>query len=124
LKNEGHGAANKDGATPFNEDQISEENDSILSDDEDGSGRQRSALTGQQSIENTGMGLEGVNQYQVLGMISQNKELFLFETPVLIENDNRAIKEVEGYEVSGMGTGNVEQWLLKVEQSMQESMRK
>ena len=26
--------------------------------------------------------------------------------------------------MSGMGTGNVEQWFLKVEQSMQESMRK
>lgn len=70
------------------------------------------------------MGIEGVNQYQVLGMISQNKELFLFESPVLIDNENRAIKEVEGYEVSGTGTGNVEQWLLKVEQSMQETMRK
>ena len=70
------------------------------------------------------MGIEGVNQYQVLGMISQNKELFLFESPVQIVNDNNALKEVEGYEVSGTGTGNVEQWLLKVEQSMQETMRK
>jgi hypothetical protein len=70
------------------------------------------------------MALEGVNSYQVLGMISQNKELFLFEAPVDIENDNRALKEVEGYEVSGTGTGNVEQWLLKVEQAMQETMRK
>lgn len=70
------------------------------------------------------MGIEGVNDYQVLGMISQNKELFLFETPVLIQNDNLGIKEVEGYEVSGMGTGNVEQWLMKVETSMQASMRK
>jgi len=61
------------------------------------------------------MGIEGVNQYQVLGMISQNKELFLFESPVQIDNDNKAIKEIEGFEVSGTGTGNVEQWLLKVE---------
>jgi hypothetical protein len=70
------------------------------------------------------MGIEGVNEYQVLGMISQNKELFLFESPVQIENDNKAIKEVEGYEVSGTGTGNVEQWLIKVEKSMQETMQK
>lgn len=69
----------------------------------------------QESVENTHMGLEGVNQYQVLGMISQNKELFLFESPVMIENDNKAIKEVRGFEVSGTGTGNVEQWLLQVE---------
>ena len=35
-----------------------------------------------------------------------------------------SIKEVEGYEVSGTGTGNVEQWLIKVERSMQETMQK
>jgi hypothetical protein len=40
------------------------------------------------------MGIEGVNQYQVLGMISQNKELFLFEKPVIINNDDKSIKEV------------------------------
>ena len=76
-----------------------------------------------QSIENSKMGIIGVNEYQVLGMISPNKELLLFETPVLIENDNHAIKEVEGYEVSGMGTGNVEQWLIKVERSMNETIK-
>lgn len=59
-------------------------------------------------IENSRMGIEGVNDYQVLGMISCNKELFLFENPVLILNDNAAIKEVEGNEISGTGTGNVE----------------
>jgi len=57
-------------------------------------------------------------------MISQNKELFLFETPVRIINDNSSIKEVEGFEVSGTGTGNIEQWLVKVEKSMQETMHK
>jgi len=70
-------------------------------------------MTGQQSVENSKMGIEGVSEYQVLGMISQNKELFLFESPVLIVNDNHAIKEVEGFEVSGTGTGNVEQWLIQ-----------
>lgn len=75
-------------------------------------------------VENSKMGIEGVNDYQVLGMISMNKELFLFEQPVLIQNDNPAVKEVEGYEISGTGTGNVEQWLMKVEESMQHSMRK
>jgi len=95
----------------------------MLSDDDDVA-EKRSMMTGKQSVENSKMGIEGVNEYQVLGMISQNKELFLFESPVQIQNDNHAIKEVEGYEVSGMGTGNVEQWFLKVEQSMQESMRK
>jgi hypothetical protein len=79
-------------------------------------------MTGQQSVENSKMGIEGVSEYQVLGMISQNKELFLFESPVLIVNDNHAIKEVEGFEVSGTGTGNVEQWLIKVEKSMQDTM--
>jgi hypothetical protein len=95
-----------------------------LSGEEDNLRDRRSAMTGQQSVENSKMGIEGVNRYQVLGMISQNKELFLFESPVPIDNDNRAIKEVEGYEVSGTGTGSVEQWLLKVEHSMQETMRK
>ena len=61
-----------------------------------------------QSVENSIMGIIGVNDYQVLGMISQNKELFLFEQPVLIKNDDHSIKEVEGYEVSGTGTGNIE----------------
>jgi len=83
-----------------------------LSGDEDPINERKSAM-GQQSVENSKMGIEGVNQYQVLGMISQNKELFLFESPVQIENDNKAIKEIEGYEVSGTGTGNVEQWLLR-----------
>jgi hypothetical protein len=75
-------------------------------------------------VENSKMGIEGVNDYQVLGMISSNKELFLFEQPVMIQNDNPTVKEVEGYEISGTGTGNIEQWLMKVEQSMQFSMRK
>lgn len=70
------------------------------------------------------MGIEGVNDYQVLGMISSNKELFLFEAPVLIKNDDDKVKEIEGYEVSGTGTGNIENWLIKVEHSMQASMRK
>jgi hypothetical protein len=65
-----------------------------------------------------------VDDYQVLGMISQNKELFLFENPVLIQNDDHTIKEVEGYDVSGAGTGNVEQWLRRVEITMQDTMRK
>jgi hypothetical protein len=78
----------------------------------------------QQTIENSKMGIEGVNHYQVLGMISQNKELFLFESAVFIDNDNHNIKEVEGFEVSGTGTGNVEQWLSKVEKSMNETMQK
>jgi len=30
-------------------------------------------------VENSKMAIEGVSDYQVLGMISQNKELFLFE---------------------------------------------
>lgn len=47
---------------------ISEE-DSILSDDENFNDK-KSALTGQQSVENSKMGIEGVNEYQVLGMIS------------------------------------------------------
>ena len=51
-------------------------------------------------------------------MISPNKELFLFEKPVLVQNDDPTVKEVEGYEVSGMGTGNVEKWLTEVETSM------
>lgn len=104
--------------------QASEQGDSILSEEEGKSAGLKSALTGRESAENTHMGLEGVNQYQVLGMISPNKELFLFERPVMIENDNKYVKEVEGYEVSGTGTGNVEQWLLKVERAMQHSMRK
>jgi hypothetical protein len=70
------------------------------------------------------MGIEGVNDYQVLGMISPNKELFLFEKPVFVQNDDPTVKEVEGYEVSGMGTGNVERWLTEVEDSMNDSMRK
>lgn len=119
-KNEG-ASGGPDDATQS--DQISEEEDSILSGDEDPINERKSAM-GQQSVENSKMGIEGVNQYQVLGMISQNKELFLFESPVQIENDNKAIKEIEGYEVSGTGTGNVEQWLLKVEKSMQETMQK
>jgi len=49
-------------------DEISEE-DSILSDDENFNDK-KSALTGQQSVENSKMGIEGVNEYQVLGMIS------------------------------------------------------
>ena len=85
-------------------DHISEE-DSILSGDEDHMRGKRGAGV---SVENSKMALEGVNSYQVLGMISQNKELFLFESPVDIENDNKALKEVEGYEISGTGTGNVE----------------
>lgn len=66
-------------------DEISEEEDSLMSGDEDNiTNDKRSALTGQKSVENSKMGLEGVNAYQVLGMISPNKELFLFETPVQI----------------------------------------
>jgi len=95
-----------------------------MSGDEEAAADKKSGMTGQQSVENSKMGIEGVNEYQVLGMISQNKELFLFESPVQIENDNTSIKEVEGYEVSGTGTGNVEQWLIKVEKSMQETMQK
>mmetsp|Transcript_29870 Transcript_29870/g.45651 ORF Transcript_29870/g.45651 Transcript_29870/m.45651 type:complete len:142 (+) Transcript_29870:4449-4874(+) len=91
---------------------------------DEGTQDRKSILTGQQSVENSKMGIEGVNEYQVLGMISQSKELFLFESPVAIVNDNAAIKEVEGFEVSGTGTGNVERWLLKVEKSMQETMSK
>lgn len=106
------------------QDEISEEDDSLLSDEEGGTQEQASAMTGLQSVENSKMGIEGVNEYQVLGLISPNKELFLFESPVQVQNDNLAIKEVEGYEVSGTGTGNVEQWLIKVERSMQETMQK
>ena len=120
-KNDPSGLDAGEGAVE-NED-ISEEEDSILSDEEN-DGHKKSFMTGQQSVENSKMGIEGVNEYQVLGMISQNKELFLFESPVQIQNDNRAIKEVEGYEVSGTGTGNVEQWLIRVEKSMQETMQK
>ena len=59
--------------------EISEE-DSLLSDEDDDSPHrpQKSA------VENSNMGIVGVNDYQVLGMISPNKELLLFETPVLI----------------------------------------
>ena len=64
-KNEGTGSLNAgDGVG----DEISEE-DSILSDDENFNDK-KSALTGQQSVENSKMGIEGVNEYQVLGMIS------------------------------------------------------
>jgi hypothetical protein len=80
-KNEG--GAGLDGGAIGN-DEISEEGDSILSGDEDNFNEKKSLNTGQQSVENSKMGIEGVNEYQVLGMISQNKELFLFETPVLI----------------------------------------
>lgn len=119
--NQGHEA----GEGAVHNDDISEEDDSLMSGDEDNiTNEKRSSMTGQKSVENSKMGLEGVNAYQVLGMISPNKELFLFETPVQIQNDNLAIKEVEGFEVSGTGTGNVEQWLLKVERSMQETMQK
>ena len=121
-KNEGE-AGVEAGAGAVESDQISEE-DSILSGEDDNLRDKKSVMTGQQSVENSKMGIEGVNRYQVLGMISQNKELFLFESPVPIDNDNKSIKEVEGFEVSGTGTGNVEQWLLKVEHSMQETMRK
>ena len=121
-KNEGN-QGHETGVGEVHNDEISEEEDSLMSGDEDNiTNDKRSALTGQKSVENSKMGLEGVNAYQVLGMISPNKELFLFETPVQIQNDNLAIKEVEGFEVSGTGTGNVEQWLLKVEKSMQETM--
>jgi len=66
-------------------DDISEEDDSLMSGDEDNiTNEKRSSMTGQKSVENSKMGLEGVNAYQVLGMISPNKELFLFETPVQI----------------------------------------
>ena len=122
-KNEGLGGLDAGEGAIDNEDQ-SEEDDSILSGDEDHERDKKSVMTGQQSVENSKMGIEGVNEYQVLGMISQNKELFLFEAPVQIQNDNRMIKEVEGFEVSGTGTGNVEQWLIKVEKSMQDTMQK
>ena len=80
-KNEGAGGLGAgDGADA---DDISEE-DSILSGDEDHINEKKSIMTAQQSVENSKMGIEGVNEYQVLGMISQNKELFLFESPVLI----------------------------------------
>ena len=100
-------------------DEISEE-DSLLSDEYDESPNRPEIKS---AVENSNMGIVGVNDYQVLGMISPNKELLLFETPVLIQNDNHAIKEVEGFEVSGTGTGNVEQWLIKVEKSMNETMK-
>lgn len=45
------------------------------------------------------------SQFQVLGMISHNKELFLFE---------RAVKMI----------GGVEEWLVKVEEGMQETVAK
>jgi hypothetical protein len=44
----------------------------------------KSGVTGLPSVENSKMAIEGVNKYQVLGMISSNKELFLFETAVEI----------------------------------------
>lgn len=122
-KNGGAGGDGRSKGADYNE-PISEEEDSILSADEEGGQGRKSGVAGLHSVENSKMGIEGVNQYQVLGMISPNKELFLFESPVQIDNDNKAIAEVEGYEVSGTGTGNVEQWLLKVEQSMQATMRK
>ena len=100
-------------------DEISEE-DSLLSDEDEDSPHRPQIKS---AVENSNMGIVGVNDYQVLGMISPNKELLLFETPVLIQNDNHAIKEVEGFEVSGTGTGNVEQWLIKVEKSMNETMK-
>lgn len=53
-----------------------------MSGDEEAAADKKSGMTGQQSVENSKMGIEGVNEYQVLGMISQNKELFLFESPV------------------------------------------
>ena len=81
AKNENAGGLNVgDG---HDNDEISEE-DSILSGDEDHPNEKKSIMTAQQSVENSKMGIEGVNEYQVLGMISQNKELFLFETPVQI----------------------------------------
>jgi hypothetical protein len=104
-------------------DDITEEEDSLMSDDDYTPDKKKSVITNGNSVENSKMGIVGVNDYQVLGMISPNKELLLFETPVLIVNDNNAIKEVEGYEVSGTGTGNVEQWLIKVERSMNETMK-
>lgn len=57
-------------------------------------------------------------------MISFNKELFLFEKPVPIINDRPEVKEVEGFEIGGTGTGYVEEWLSKVEESMQSTMKK
>ena len=63
-------------------DDISEEDDSMISDGDgqvDGLAEDRSMLTGKHTVENSKMGIEGVNDYQVLGMISKNKELFLFE---------------------------------------------
>lgn len=81
-KNEGAGGLNA-GEGVLDNDEISEE-DSILSGDEDNINEKKSIMTGQQSVENSKMGIEGVNEYQVLGMISQNKELFLFELPVQI----------------------------------------
>ena len=83
--------------------------------DEEGIMEDRSLLTGKHSVENSKMGIEGVTDYQVLGMVSKNKDLFIFEKPVLIQNDNNNIKEVEGNEISGTGTGNIEKWFLKVE---------
>jgi len=61
-------------------DEISEE-DSLLSDEDDESPNRPEIKS---AVENSNMGIVGVNDYQVLGMISPNKELLLFETPVLI----------------------------------------
>jgi hypothetical protein len=41
-----------------------------MSDQDNDSHEQQSRLTGLQSVENSKMGIEGVNDYQVLGMIS------------------------------------------------------
>jgi hypothetical protein len=120
VKNEGTERAG--GFVEMDDDEITEEDDSLMSDDEN-MPNEKSRITQANSVENSKMGIVGVNEYQVLGMISPNKELLLFETPVPILNDNHAIKEVEGYEVSGTGTGNVEQWLIKVERSMNETMK-
>lgn len=54
---------------------ITEESDSISEDDESSKKPQNNYL----GVENSKMAIEGVSDYQVLGMISQNKELFLFE---------------------------------------------
>ena len=120
AKNEGATDQGEGGFVEMNNDDISEEEDSLMSDEDSPT---KVSPTIQNSVENSKMGIVGVNDYQVLGMISPNKELLLFETPVLIQNDNHSIKEVEGYEVSGTGTGNVEQWLIKVEKSMNETMK-
>ena len=54
---------------------ITEDSDSI-SEDEENSKKLKNSYLG---VENSKMAIEGVSDYQVLGMISQNKELFLFE---------------------------------------------